>query len=73
MTLNDLLLQAASRGLRIHNLFQTADGRWQCNLRPAGDDGKGQRFAVAPTAAEALAQALSEMPTDNVQKMDIFS
>lgn len=73
MTVDTLLRQAADRRLRIHNLFQLTDGRWQCNLRPEGDDGKGQRFAVAATAAEALARALSEMPTDAPKQPDIFS
>ena len=71
--LDTLISQAASRRLRVMNLFQLDDGRWQVNLRPWGEDGKAQRFCVGPTAASALATALSEMKTDKPEPMDIFS
>lgn len=73
MSVDALLLQAALRGLRIMNLFQLDDGRWQCNLRPLNGGGPSQRFAVADTAAEALAKALSEMKTDKPAAGDIFA
>jgi len=62
--LDTLISQAASRRLRIMNLFQLDDGRWQVNLRPWGADGKAQRFCTGSTAADALRLALNGMPTD---------
>jgi hypothetical protein len=70
--LDALLQQAASRGLHINNLFQRQDGSWQCNLRPAGDAGPAQKFALGATAADALARCLAEMPIDKKPVGDIF-
>ena len=65
MSIEQALEVAASRGLLINNLFQLADGTWQCNTRLAGNDPITQRFARGATALEALEKAIALLaPTE---------
>ena len=60
-TLDDLLAQVASRGLRVANLFQfqsaaTGEWRWQANLT---DGLQAWEFGRGGSPAEALEKALA--------------
>jgi hypothetical protein len=55
MTVDDLILEITRRGLRLNNLFQLHDGRWQANLT---DGVQFWQFGRGSTAVEALQAAL---------------
>jgi hypothetical protein len=54
-TVDDLIVEVAKRGLRLNNLFQLHDGRWQANIT---DGERFWEFGRGDTAIEALQAAL---------------
>lgn len=69
MTIEQALEVAASRGLLINNLFQLADGTWQCNTRLAGKEPSTQQFTRGATALEALEKAIALHAPSAVSEM----
>lgn len=69
MTVDDLIVEVANRHLRLNNLFQLEDGRWQANIT---DGERFWEFGRGDTAVEALRAALykadTETPTMGVNK-----
>jgi hypothetical protein len=55
LSVDELLLEVTRRGLRLNNLFQLPDGRWQANVT---DGEKYWEFGRAATAIMALQAAL---------------
>lgn len=59
MTADDIFREAATRGLRLTNLFQLDDGSWRANWR---DERGGHQFGNAATPQAALRIALDNVP-----------
>lgn len=55
MTLEELISEVNGRGLRLNNLYQLSDGRWQANVT---DGEKFWDFGRGDTAVQALQAAL---------------
>lgn len=55
LSVDELLIEVSRRGLRLNNLFQLHDGRWQANVT---DGEKYWEFGRANTAIMALQAAL---------------
>jgi hypothetical protein len=64
LSVDELLLEISRRGLRLNNLFQLADGRWQANVT---DGEKYWEFGRANTAIMALQAALHISATSTPQ------
>lgn len=56
MNLEDLIAEVARRQLRLNNLFQLDNGRWQANIT---DGQRFWEFGRGDTAMEALIAALN--------------
>lgn len=62
MTVDELIQEVNNQGLRLNNLFQLDNGRWQANVT----DGKRYwEFGRADTAAKALEIALHISSTED--------
>lgn len=66
-SVEDMSEEINRRGWRVNNIFQAADGSWQCNLwkpdaRPG--DPKTTCWAVAKTMRGAVATALADLKRD---------
>jgi len=59
-TIDQTLADVAAHGWVVNNLFQTQDGKWQCNLRRDGAKVIQHEYATGATAAEALAGAAAD-------------
>jgi len=57
MTFDQFLAETRSRGLRVINLFELEDGRWQANLTR---ESKAFNFGRGASAGEAMAAAIAE-------------
>lgn len=64
MTLDDLIVEVNSKSLRINNLFQLHDGRWQANIT---DGERFWEFGRGDTAVEALVRALHKSTTQEFE------
>lgn len=62
MTLETILIDLASRGWRVNQIYQFDNSTWRVNLRArgAGGDWFGD-FAEAPTLLEAIEDAIAKM------------
>lgn len=56
MTLEDLIAEVSRRKLRLNNLFQLDDGRWQANIT---DGQRFWEFGRGDNAMEALIRAIN--------------
>jgi hypothetical protein len=65
LSLDALFAEAASRGLRLINLFQLHDGSFRANF---ADDRGGHPFGEHKSAQEAVRLALAAVP-DRTQSM----
>lgn len=59
MTVEQLISEAASRGLRVNNLFQLPAGGWQANVC---DGETFYEFGIGDDAGSALSAALAKTP-----------
>lgn len=62
MTVEQLISEAASRGLRVNNLFQLPTGGWQANVC---DGETFYEFGTGDDAGSALFAALAKAPRRN--------
>jgi hypothetical protein len=60
MTIEELIQEVANRNLRLNNLFQLDNGRWQANIT---DGSRFWEFGKGATAGEALIAALQKTLT----------
>ena len=61
MTVDELIVEVSRRGLRINNLFQLDDGRWQANIT---DGVRYWEFGKGETPTAALITALNKSVTE---------
>lgn len=59
--LEDLIAEINSSGFLLSNLFQTAEGRWQANLRTSGASPLMFEYGKGLTPFEALSRAFHAM------------
>lgn len=71
MTVEQLITEAASRGLHINNLFELPGGGWQANVRTFEEEPAFYEFGTGVSPSSALEDALGKAPHQK-QSTDIF-
>lgn len=69
MTLESLIAEVNAAGFSFNNLFETAPGKWQCNLRTA-DDRNFAGYGYGASPVEAVAAAFDQakrLPKDPME------